>query len=42
VGEEPGPGAKPFLCLIRWNGHLKEGRIAKADFEKIRQWNSGS
>ncbi len=37
--EDPGPGGKPFLCLVRWNAHLHEGRIREGSLRLIQSWN---
>lgn len=40
VADDPQPGKRKSLCLIRWNTHLFEGRILHDNFLKIRAWNS--
>lgn len=39
VSDDPKPGSKAALCLIRWNAHLMEGRITPENFLKIKAWN---
>lgn len=39
VADDPKPGSKAGLCLLRWNAHLYEGRITPDDFLKIKAWN---
>lgn len=42
VSEDPKPGTRWTLCLVRWNRHLHEGRITEDNLLKIHAWNSGS
>lgn len=39
AADDPGPGGKPFLCLVRWNAHLHEGRIREGSLQLIQSWN---
>ncbi len=39
VTDDPKPGSKTVLCLIRWNSHLFEGRITQDNFLKVKAWN---
>lgn len=39
AAEDPNPGGKPFLCLVRWNEHLHEGRIREGSLKLIESWN---
>jgi hypothetical protein len=39
--EDPEPGARQTLCLVRWNQHLKEGRVQPDHYARIREWNAG-
>ncbi|HNX93577.1 MAG TPA: hypothetical protein PKL14_00320 [Holophaga sp.] len=41
VAEDPSPGASTIQCLVRWNQHLHEGRIAPEDFYRLQAWNRG-
>jgi len=42
VAEDPSPGARTIQCLLRWNQHLYEGRIAPEHFYRIQAWNKGT
>lgn len=39
AADDPVPGGKPFLCLVRWNTHLHEGRIRDGSLQRIQAWN---
>jgi hypothetical protein len=39
AADDPIPGGKPFLCLVRWNAHLHEGRIRDGSLQRIQAWN---
>jgi hypothetical protein len=39
VADDPKPGNKAALCLLRWNAHLMEGRITPDNFLKMKAWN---
>ena len=39
AADDPIPGGKPFLCLVRWNAHLHEGRIREGSLQRIQAWN---
>lgn len=39
AADDPIPGGKPFLCLVRWNTHLHEGRIREGSLQRIQAWN---
>lgn len=39
AADDPIPGGKPFLCLVRWNAHLREGRIREGSLQRIQAWN---
>jgi hypothetical protein len=39
AAEDPRPGAREVLCLVRWNRNLREGRTTPAHFASIREWN---
>lgn len=39
AADDPSPGGKPFLCLVRWNAHLHEGRIREGSLQLIQSWN---
>lgn len=39
AADDPVPGGKPFLCLVRWNAHLHEGRIREGSLQRIQDWN---
>ena len=41
VAEDPSPGVSTIQCLVRWNQHLHEGRIAPEDFYRLQAWNRG-
>lgn len=41
VSDDVKPGEATAVCLVRWNKHLLEGRIAHEDFERISSWNTG-
>lgn len=40
VADDPQPGRRKALCLIRWNKNLFEGRISHDNFLKIHAWNA--
>ncbi|HET8900378.1 MAG TPA: hypothetical protein VFM84_00450 [Holophagaceae bacterium] len=42
VDDAPRPGERERMILVRWNGHLHEGRILRDDLLKIQTWNSRS
>lgn len=42
VDDSPRPGERERMILVRWNGHLHEGRILRDDLLKIQTWNSRS
>lgn len=39
--DDPKPDARQTLCLVRWNQHLKEGRVQPEHYSRIREWNAG-
>ena len=39
AADDPVPGGKPFLCLVRWNAHLHEGRIREGSLQRIHDWS---
>lgn len=40
VADNPQPGRRKALCLLRWNRNLFEGRITHDNFLKIHAWNA--
>lgn len=40
AADDPAPGGKPFLCLVRWNEHLHEARIREGSLRLIQSWNT--
>ncbi len=40
VADDPQPGRRRSLCLLRWNKNLFEGRITHDNFLKIHAWNA--
>ncbi len=40
VADDPQPGKRKALCLLRWNANFFEGRITHDNFLKILAWNS--
>lgn len=40
VADDPQPGRRKALCLLRWNKNLFEGRITHDNFLKIHAWNA--
>lgn len=42
VDDAARPGQRERMILVRWNGHLNEGRILPDDLLKIQAWNSRS
>jgi hypothetical protein len=40
VADDPQPGRRKALCLLRWNRNLFEGRITHDNFLKIHAWNA--
>ncbi|HEU4952472.1 MAG TPA: hypothetical protein VFT46_11000 [Holophagaceae bacterium] len=42
VDDAARPGQRERMILVRWNGHLHEGRILPDDLLKIQAWNSRS
>ncbi len=41
VSDDPKPGTRKVLCLVRWNSNLREGRIAWDQRLKLQAWNAG-
>jgi hypothetical protein len=39
AADDPIAGGTPFLCLVRWNAHLHEGRIREGSLQRIQAWN---
>ena len=42
VDDAARPGQRERMILVKWNGHLHEGRVLPDDLLKIQAWNSRS